>query len=76
MSDNGFDKACPDGNHMVSFNDGFDEEFTVAVGDQFRDKFGMFWIVTKVFDTYVMMEPDPDTVIRVDLNEIDEYEKL
>ena len=57
--DNGFDKACPSGNHMVdAFKDNGRDENYIEAGEVFIDKNKLHWIVESVEGDHVTLFPD------------------
>lgn len=67
-----FDRACPEGNHMVDGSEG--RESVIQVGDQFLESdTHIYWTVKEIEGTKVILEPAYDTEICVSERDLEDY---
>jgi hypothetical protein len=72
--DNGFDDACPSGNHMTEGDDVPDAvQVNIEIGQIWEDEEGVVWKVDKLAGTKVFLVPDSTQVICVTEEDLVEY---
>lgn len=64
MNDNGFNRACPSGNHMENGSTPYDRAYpNVSIGDVVRnDNTGALWEVVDIDKEYVVLVPADDEI--------------